>query len=167
MNYWLKALQIGLVVFTTTITFASSNENEYLTWHKEHYDELIDSVQNCLEKLPSSLFLKEGPTTLYLAKDPHELRHADSFNITIIPGIITQEEKELFALFYVIQQLNPYSMISYLVYICDDAPSMPSMQLYLDVINHPFMEKKQLPKDSILHINTSNIDQEDKASNFL
>lgn len=160
MKCWFKKMLMGSVICFATAVFALPNENEYLQWHRDHYDELKESIQGCLEKHSLCPLLKEGPTQLYLAEDPKQIRKADKFNVTIISGIIEQDQVRLFALFFVQQQPNPFSAKAFLIYTSDDELHMPSMELFLDVCKHPFMTQKNFPKDCKVHIITTNVDQE-------
>lgn len=159
MKSWFTKTVLGQVIFFSTGAVALPSAADSLNWHYEHYHELKDSIQACLQVTSLCPVLKEGPTNLYLASKPNEIRAASKFNVTIISGLIEQGEVKLNALFFVQQQLDSHNAMAVLLYTSDDELHMPSMRLLLDVRKHPFMQQLPIPERHNLHITTTNVEQ--------
>ncbi len=152
MKNCFRVIGTALALLMTGVVSASQAENPYLEWYHSHYDEFREMVQKCLEKKSLSPWIMDGPTDVYLAENPVEIRKGEQFDLVITMALLEQEESSCFALFFIRRECLSQDHTTILVYTASDQKHMPSMKLYLDVMNHPQMQKKKLPKDYCLHI---------------
>ena len=147
-------------LFICVLTWAQVNihaveESAYLMWHQEHFTQLQESIGNYFSELSLCPILKKGATELYVQENPAEMRITDANHyITIMPVLLCQKKTELFALLFVQQQVDPYIASPLLLYTCDSGEHMPSVRLYLDVMKHSAMRRRDLPNPNQLHIKT-------------
>jgi hypothetical protein len=158
MKFWLKKTLTILTVYFSLTGICFANQTQDLTWHKAHQIQIFQSIVKYIENNSLYPLLQKDKADIHLAKDPHELLKGTNYYISSNFGIICQREIELFAIFFVFQQINPYFAETLFMYTSDDNLHMPSLLLYSDVVNHPFVKQKQLPKKFNLHITTTNVD---------
>ncbi len=159
MKSWFKKAILGSALCFSTTIFALPEDSKDLLWYRKNYDKYKESIQIYLENTSLYPILKEPSFDLHLAKDPIRTQKTDNFTITIISGIIEQEKARLFALFFVYQQLNPFSTNAWLLYTGTDKLHMPSVELYIDVCKFLFIVQKNLPEDFKVHIINTGVDK--------
>lgn len=135
-------------------------ENTYLAWQKQHAAELANSFSHYISTHPLRL-LQPGPAELFLDEQLNEVRQVDENHwVATLSGMFKQKNTELFALFFIYQQIEPYKAEPLLVYTCSDPLHLPSMRLYLDVMSHAAVKKNYLSGDFQVHINTLAVEKD-------
>ena len=149
MEFWFRKILVSLTIYfgVTGICFADGNQD--LNWHKAHYQELKQSVQEYIQNNSLYPLLEQAPFELYLAKEPNQMYKGDNFYLTTIIGNIEQGETDLLAFFCVYHQINPSWAQTLFMYTANDELHMPSVKLLLDVKNHTFMQQKKYLKTII------------------